>query len=82
MVKVTWSREFERVFKKIRDSSLKSKTIKHIERIVKDPQTGKPLRYTLKGERTVRVGPYRLIYALDGDALVLLRLLHRKKVYR
>jgi len=39
------------------------------------------LRYGLKGEWTARVKPYRIIYAVQIDTLVLLRFEHRKEVY-
>jgi len=40
------------------------------------------LRYDLKGERTVYVKPYRLIYAYQETVLYLLRFEHRKEVYK
>jgi len=52
-----------------------------IRKIIADPGIGKPLRYCFKGERTVRIGPMRLVYSFSGGQLVLLRLLHRKGVY-
>lgn len=42
---------------------------------------GKPLRYGLKGEWSVRISSYRLIYAVQGDRLILLRFEHRKEAY-
>ncbi|MGI0085584.1 MAG: type II toxin-antitoxin system RelE family toxin, partial [Nitrososphaerales archaeon] len=45
------------------------------------PDSGKALRYGLKGELTIRVKPYRLIYAVQENNLILLRFEHRKEVY-
>jgi mRNA-degrading endonuclease RelE of RelBE toxin-antitoxin system len=59
---------------------LKERLEKQIRKIVDDPEAGKPLRYGL-GEWTVRIPPYRLIYAFQGNRLILLRLEHRKSVY-
>jgi len=73
--------EFEREFKKIKDSALKEKLKKQIIKIIKNPNFGKPLRYNLKGERTIYVKPYRLIYAVEGNKLILLRFEHRNHVY-
>ncbi|WP_456473867.1 type II toxin-antitoxin system RelE family toxin [Candidatus Pyrohabitans sp.] len=78
---VIWTRRFETSFKKIKDKKTKEKTIKQIERIIADPSVGKPLRYGLKGERSVRITPYRLIYKVEGDRLYLLRFFHRGKGY-
>jgi addiction module RelE/StbE family toxin len=73
--------KFEKEFKKIKDKGLKEKLKKQIVKIIENPDFGKPLRYNLKGERTVYVKPYRLIYKVEGDKLILLRFEHRKEVY-
>ena len=78
---VIWTRKFETSFKKIKDKRAKERIIKQIERIIADPSVGKPLRYSLKGERSVRITPYRLIYKVEGDKLYLLRFFHREKGY-
>jgi mRNA-degrading endonuclease RelE of RelBE toxin-antitoxin system len=33
---------------------------------------GKPLRYSLKGARRLRVGDYRVIYTIEPDEVVLI----------
>ena len=78
---VVYTEKFERDVKKVRDGLLKEKLEKQIRKVLEDPGVGKPLRYGLKGEWTVRVRPYRLIYAVKGDRLILLRFEHRKEVY-
>ena len=44
---------------------------------------GKPLRYSLKGYRRLRVGDYRVIYKVDeGKVIVIIvEIDHRKDVY-
>ncbi len=81
MVKITFTEGFEREFRKIRDSLLKERVKKHIARLLDNPLDGKPLRYSLKGERTVYIAPYRLIYALRQDEIILMRFRHRNEVY-
>ncbi len=54
---------------------------KQIKKITENPDFGKSLRYNLKGEWTVYVKPYRLIYKVEGDKLILLRFEHREEVY-
>lgn len=73
--------KFESEFKKIKDQKLKEKLKKQIIKVTENPNFGKPLRYDLKGEWTIYVKPYRLIYKVEGDKLILLRFEHRKKVY-
>ncbi len=81
MVRVVYSKEFEEDVRKIRDNALKKRLIKQVEKILKNPETGKPLRYNLKGERSVYVPPYRLVYALIDDKIFLLRFRHREDAY-
>jgi addiction module RelE/StbE family toxin len=73
--------KFEKEFKKIKDKGLREKLKKQIVKIIENPDLGKPLRYDLKGEWTIYVKPYRLIYKVEGDKLILLRFEHREKVY-
>lgn len=79
---VIWTQKFEREVKKIKDATIKERIKRQIEKIIKNPEVGKPLRFELKGERTVYIKPYRLIYSVIKDKLYLLRFEHRKKVYR
>jgi addiction module RelE/StbE family toxin len=72
---------FKNDIRKIRDKRLKGRLQKQIEKVAENPSFGKPLRYGLKGEWSVRVKPYRLIYKVEGDKLILLRFEHRKEVY-
>ncbi len=74
--------QFDKTLKSIKDRILIERIKKQLTRIIENPNIGKPLRYYLRGERTIYVKPYRLIYAIDKDKLILLRFLHRKKVYR
>ena len=78
---IVYTQKFERDVKKIRDGLLKERLAKQIRKVAEDPEVGKPLRYGLKGEWTIRVPPYRLIYAVQGDRLELPRFEHRKSVY-
>jgi len=79
---VVWTKKFERELRKLRDGTIKDRVKEQIKKILDDPETGKPLRFALKGERSVYVPPYRLIYAAQGSTLYLLRFEHRKVVYR
>jgi mRNA interferase RelE/StbE len=43
---------------------------------------GKPLRYSLKGARSFRVGDYRVIFTIEPDDVVLIvKIGHRRDVY-
>ena len=74
--------KFEDDVKRIKDKGLKERLQKQINKISENPNFGKPLRYDFKGEKTIYVKPYRLIFKIEGDKLILLRFEHRKEVYK
>ena len=78
---VVRTENFERELRRLKDSAFKERVKRQIEKILENPEAGKPLRFELKGERSLRIPPYRLIYAMQGTTLYLLRLEHRKTVY-
>lgn len=53
-------------------------------RLALDPVgLGKPLRYSFKGHRRIRVGDYRILFRMDNDKKLVTVILikHRKDVY-
>lgn len=51
-------------------------------RLLPDPvRAGRPLRQSLAGHRKMRVGDFRVIYRVQGDTIVILKIGHRKDVY-
>ena len=80
MAEVIFTEKFEKEFKRS-DTSVKEKARKQFEKIIQNPEIGKPLRYNLKGERTVYVKPFRIIYTFFNDAIYFLRFEHRREVY-
>ncbi|MFO1258453.1 MAG: type II toxin-antitoxin system RelE/ParE family toxin [Gammaproteobacteria bacterium] len=54
------------------------------EKLTIDPiGFGKPLRYSLKGHRRLRVGDYRVIYRIDvsDKMVIIIAIMHRKDIY-
>ena len=54
------------------------------ERLMVDPiGFGKPLRYSLKGHRRLRVGDYRIVYRIHHSpgTVIVIAIKHRKEVY-
>lgn len=66
-------------------ADVKSRIKNTIEKKLRvDPLTfGKPLRYSLRGLRSLRVGDYRVIYSLDFEknCVLIVKIGHRKEVY-
>jgi len=79
MVKVEFESRFKRRVQKIKDGKLKDRVKKQIAKIVGDPEIGKPMRYTRKGTREVRIPPFRLsyLYLQEEEVVVLLDLYHK-----
>lgn len=62
MVRVRFLPEFQKIFSKIKDSVLKEKILKQIEKIRENPEIGKPMQYNRKGTRELYIAPFRLSY--------------------
>ena len=56
------SDNFKRIKNKL-DKGILIKLSKQIEKLIENPEIGKPMRYNRKGTREVYVSPYRLSYA-------------------
>ena len=75
--RIVYTSKFEHEVRKFGDRKVKERLEKTIKKIIENPEIGKPLIYALKGERTIRIPPFRLIYAINGNSLILLRFEHR-----
>lgn len=66
------------------DRKLFHRIIKKMESLEDSPYEGKPLVENHKGEFSLRVGNYRIVYEIDSPNLILyiLTVKHRKHVYR
>jgi len=80
MVLVDYDPDFLRTFNKL-DKSIKIKVEKALIKIIENPETGKPMRYTRKGTREVYVSPFRLSYAyIPGEnKIIIFNLYHKDK---
>ena len=79
MVRIIPSNIFKKNIKRLNQFE-RDKIEKQIKKIIKNPHVGKPLKYK-RGERTLYIKPFRLIYAVRDDEIILLKFEHRKKVY-
>jgi len=55
------------------------------QRLMLDPiGFGKPLRYSLKGHRRLRVGDYRILYRIEPKVhtVIIVAIKHRKSIYQ
>lgn len=64
-------------------ANIKERVRQAIEkRLLPDPaRAGRPLKQSLLGHRKMRVGDLRVIYRVQGDKIIVLKIGHRKDVY-
>ncbi len=83
--KLKFTKTFHKNVKKFRkNKELVESLMGRIEKIVENPNCGKPLKYALSSYRSVRVkNRYRLIYKVDEERkeVILVAFGHRKKIY-
>ncbi|MFH1275655.1 MAG: type II toxin-antitoxin system RelE/ParE family toxin [Candidatus Woesearchaeota archaeon] len=80
-MEIIFSDEFRKEFKKIKNKSTRLRIIKQLKKLSQSPEVGKPLRYDLKNHRSVRIPPFRIIYRLEEDKILINCFDHRKDVY-
>lgn len=52
------------------------------QKLIIDPlYFGKPLRYSLKGYRSLRVDDYRIVFKIENQEIIIIAIKHRKDVY-
>ena len=70
--------KFSKSFGKL-DYSYKPRVAKLIQKIIENPEIGKPMMYSRKGTREIYVSPFRLSYEYlkDEDKIIFLDLYHK-----
>ena len=82
---VRFSREAEKdlLFLNRSDRKLFLRIIKKVEALEKEPRAGKPLVGNHKGEYSLRIGDYRIVYEINASRKIvfILTAKHRRHVY-
>lgn len=81
MVNISFSLEFEKTVRKIKDKLLKTRIKKQLIKIIENPEIGKPMRFTRKGTRELYISPFRLSYSYikEKDEIIILDIYHKDK---
>lgn len=76
---IEYERDFLKKICKIKDNAFKEKVKKQIEKIIKNPEIGKPMQYARKGTRELYAKPYRLayIYIQKENRIIFLEIYHK-----
>ena len=79
MVTVSYHCYFEKQVRKIKNEELKQRIKIQIQKIIEDPEVGKPMRFGRKGTRELYISPFRLsyLYEREQDRIVLLSFYHK-----
>lgn len=66
------------------DKKNRKRLIEEIDKLATNPHVGKLLKCEFSGLRRLRAGSYRIIYEINEDQvlILILRVAHRKSVYR
>jgi len=81
-MRLIYTEEFKGDLRKIRDKKIQTRIKKLIQKIIDNPEIGKPLKYELFPLQSVRIPPFRILYERKGDIIILHKFEHRKKVYK
>jgi addiction module RelE/StbE family toxin len=81
-MEILFSLEFRKDFKRIKDRTTRLRIVNHLKKLSAMPESGKPLQHDLKGHRSLRIPPFRIIYRLEKDKIIINCFDHRKDVYR
>jgi len=79
MLDIDYKKGFLKVISKIKNESDKAKIKKQVEKILENPEVGKPMMYGRKGTREVYVAPYRLAYSYNSseNKIIFLDIYHK-----
>jgi addiction module RelE/StbE family toxin len=80
-MEILFSDNFKKDFKKIKDKTTRIKIIKQLKKLAQKPDTGKPLKYDLKNHRCIRVSPFRIVYRVEENRIIINCFDRRKDVY-
>ena len=69
--KVKFDKVFDKKFDKL-EKSMKIKVLKQVNKIVENPEIGKPMRYERVGTRELYIKSFRISYSWDSGLLVIL----------
>ena len=80
--KLVFTHRAERDIRKL-DPKIKNRIGKTLLRFTQDPiQYAEKLSDSLLGSFRFRIGDYRVIFDIEGDEIVVLRVGHRREIYR
>ena len=81
-MRLFYSEQFLKRYRKLKDKALQDRIRKATRKIELNPGVGKPLRNKYKSHRIISIGPFRVIYRIEQNKVLITALNHRKKAYK
>ena len=83
-VKVVYASEFKDASSKLKkkNSETFERLLAQVEKIIREPEFGKPLRYSLRNRRRLRIGSFVLIYEFYNNEIRFLDFDHHDRIYK
>ena len=78
---IKFSKKFEGQFRKIRDGKVRERILKNLDKLLRLPEAGKPLRHNLKSHRRLVIRPFRIVYHVEKDRIAIDFFEHRGRAY-
>ena len=84
IISIVRSALFETAIKRVKkkDKELFKQAHNQILKIIREPNIGKPLRYSLKNRRRLHVGSFVIVYEFLGGELRFIDFDHHDKIYK
>lgn len=80
---IVYALDFGRALRRFReDKNFIRRIESQVDKILREPAMGKPLRYTLKNRRRIHVGSFVLVYEFYNGELRFLDFDHHDKIYK
>lgn len=81
---VIYAPRFERVVGRLKKRSpdIFNRVFIQVEKVIREPEFGKPLRYSLKNRRRIHVGSFVLVYEFYNGELRFIDFDHHDKIYK
>lgn len=78
------SEKLDKILKKYKRKNLQivAEIQKQIDKVLRFPEFGKPLRYDMKNERRIHIGSFVLVYKISGKEIHFLDFEHHDKIYK
>ena len=83
-MRIVYAEKFEWAlyYWKKKDSRMFQNLVSQIDKIIREPEVGKPLRHVLKSRRRVHVDSFVLVYEFHNDQLRFIDFDHHDRIYR